>query len=71
MKFYKKYPRAELHQEVEPSIVKFRHLEPCSQCGDLTEYRHLDFDMPICSYKCVKILLKKYDEAERGIHYVK
>ncbi len=68
MKFHKKYPRAELHQEVEPSIVKFKHLEPCWHCNELTEYRHLDFDAPLCSHECVKAKLKEYRKAEAKHH---
>lgn len=64
MKFHKKYPKAILHQEVEPSIVKFRHLEPCWNCGESTEYRQIDFDMPLCSHECVMTKTKEFRKAE-------
>jgi hypothetical protein len=63
MKFHKKYPKANLHQEVEPSVVKFRHLEPCWNCGELTEYRQIDFDMPLCSHECVKAKTKELQKS--------
>lgn len=64
MKFHEKYPRADLHQEVEPSIVKFRHLESCRNCGEPTEYRQMDLDMPLCSHECVKTKTSKYKKLE-------
>lgn len=59
MKFHKKYPKAELHQEVEPSIVKFKCFEPCGQCREPTEYRYMGLDVPICSHECLKAKIKE------------
>ena len=62
MKFHIKYPRSKLHEEVEQSIVRFKYLEPCFVCGELTEFRHLDFDMPLCSHGCVNKIIRKYNK---------
>ena len=64
MKFYKKYPKAKLHEEVEPSIVKFRYLEPCLHCGDITEFWQLDFDAPFCSHECIKAKIKEMNKCQ-------
>ena len=62
MKLYKKYPKSHLHEEVEPNIVRFRHMEPCIQCGDLTEFYQLDFDEPFCSHECIKAKIKEMNK---------
>lgn len=59
MKFHKKYPKADLYQEVEQGIIKFRHLEPCWHCGELTEFYDIDFNAPLCSHECVNAKIKE------------
>lgn len=65
MKFYKKYPRAELHQEVERDIVKFKHLEPCHTCKELTEFYQLEINKPFCSQTCIK----KYKKEVKNVKF--
>ena len=64
MKFHKKYPRAQIHEEVEPSIIRFKHLEPCLHCGDMTEFYQIDFDAPFCSHECIKAKIKEMNKCQ-------
>ena len=65
MEFHKKYPNANIYQEVEQGIVKFRKLEPCWHCSNLTEFWQMDFDAPLCSHECVQAKISEFESTGR------
>lgn len=65
MEFHKKYPKADIYQEVEPGIIRARKLEPCWHCAHLTEFWQMDFDAPLCSHECVQAKITEFESTSR------